>query len=195
MAHRARLSATSVLQGWRIILAALLFLITLYNVADNHKNYMIADATNYLSKEKFDELTKELEHLKTVRRREIAEQLEYARSLGDLSENAEYEEARNMQAASEDRIRVIEDQLSHVRIIEHTKSNVVSLGSIVTIQKKGEKEEHTYEIVGSAEANMQEHKISHLSPLGSALMERKKGEEFTFTTPKGAQKYKIVSIK
>ena len=65
----------------------------------------------------------------------------------------------------------------------------------MTIQKQGEKEEHTYEIVGSAEANMQEHKISHLSPLGSALMEKKKGDSFTFETPKGAQKYKIVNIK
>jgi len=156
---------------------------------------MIADDTNYLSKEKFDELTAELEHLKTTRRREIAEQLEYARSLGDLSENAEYEEARNLQAASEDRVRVIEEQISHARIIEHTKGNAVSLGSTVTIQKQGEKEEHTYEIVGSAEANMQEHKISHLSPLGSALMEKKKGDLFTFDTPKGPQKYKIVNIK
>jgi len=153
------------------------------------------DDTNYLSKEKFDELTKELEHLKTVRRREIAEQLEYARSLGDLSENAEYEEARNLQAATEDRIRIIESELSRARIIEHSKGNAVSLGSVVTIQKQGEKEEHTYEIVGSAEANMQEHKISHLSPLGSALMEKKKGDMFTFETPKGSQKYKIVNIK
>ena len=153
------------------------------------------DTTNYLSKEKFDELTKELEALKTVKRREIAEQLEYARSLGDLSENAEYEEARNLQAAIEDRIRIIEDQLSHVRIIEHTKGNQVSMGSFVTIQKQGEKDEHTYEVVGSAEANMQERKISHLSPLGSALMGKKKGEQFMFTTPKGAQKYKIVTIK
>src|SRR6185436_386844 len=156
---------------------------------------MIAEETNYLTKEKFDELTKELEHLKTVRRREIAEQLEYARSLGDLSENAEYEEARNLQAATEDRIRTIEEQLAHVRIIEHSKGNVVSLGSVVTIQKQGEKEEHQYEIVGSAEANMQERKISHLSPLGSALMDKKKGDTFSFDTPKGPQKYKIVNIK
>src|SRR6267142_6819819 len=92
------------------------------------------DDTDYLSKEKFDELTKELEHLKTVRRREIAEQLEYARSLGDLSENAEYEEARNLQAATEDRIRTVEEQLSRARIIEHTKGNAISLGSFVTIQ-------------------------------------------------------------
>lgn len=156
---------------------------------------MIADEqSNYLSKEKFDELTRELEHLKTVRRREIAEQLEYARSLGDLSENAEYEEARNLQAATEDRIRVIEESLAHARIIEHTKGNAVSLGSSVTIQKQGEKEDHTYEVVGSAEANMQEHKISYLSPLGSALMGKKKGDTFSFETPKGVQKYKIVSI-
>lgn len=156
---------------------------------------MMTEEANYLSKEKFDELTTELEHLKTVRRREIAEQLEYARSLGDLSENAEYEEARNMQAATEDRIRTIEEQLSHARIIEHTKGSTVSLGSVVTIQKQGEKEEHTYEIVGSAEANMQEHKISHLSPMGSALMEKKKGDTFSFETPKGLQKYKIINVK
>jgi transcription elongation factor GreA len=155
----------------------------------------MTDEMNYLSKEKFDEFTKELEYLKTVRRREIAEQLEYARSLGDLSENAEYEEARNLQAATEDRIRSIEESLSRARIIEHTKGNTVSLGSVVTIQKQGEKEEHTYEIVGSAEANMQEHKISHLSPLGSALMEKKKGDMFSFETPKGSQKYKIVNVK
>jgi transcription elongation factor GreA len=155
---------------------------------------MIAEDSNYLSQEKFDELTLELEHLKTTRRREIAEQLEYARSLGDLSENAEYEEARNLQAATEDRIRIIEETLAHARIIEHAKGNTVSLGSSVTIQKQGEKDEHTYEIVGSAEANMHEHKISHLSPLGSSLMGKKKSDTFVFDTPKGAQKYKIVSV-
>lgn len=158
-------------------------------------HHMIADQNTYLSQEKFDELSEELEHLKTVRRREIAEQLEYARSLGDLSENAEYEEARNLQAATEDRIRAVETELSRARIIEHTKGSTVSLGSQVVIQKVGEKEEHTYEIVGSAEANMQEKKISHLSPLGSALMGKKKGDAFTFETPKGAQKYKIVGLK
>ena len=126
---------------------------------------------------------------------DVQERIRKAASLGDLSENAEYEEARNLQAATEDRIRVIEEQLSHARIIEHTKGNAVSLGSVVTIQKQGEREEHTYEIVGSAEANMQEHKISHLSPLGSALMEKRKGDTFAFETPKGAQKYKIVNIK
>jgi transcription elongation factor GreA len=151
--------------------------------------------TNYLTKEKFDELSAELDQLKTVRRREIAEQLEYARSLGDLSENAEYEEARNIQAASEDRIRTIEEQLAHARIIQPAKGGSISLGSFVTIQKQDEKDEHTYEIVGSAEANMQDHKISHLSPLGAAVMNKKKGDTFAFETPKGPQKYKIVNVK
>lgn len=151
---------------------------------------------NFLTQEKFDELTQELEHLKTTRRREIAEQLEYARGLGDLSENAEYQEARDLQAATEERIRQIEEMLAHAQIIAHKKKgNTVTLGSVVVIQKKGEKDEHSYEIVGSAEANMQERKISHLSPMGAALMGKKKGESFEFETPKGVQKYKIVSIK
>src|SRR3989344_2591446 len=85
--------------------------------------------------------------------------------------------------------------LSKEKFVEHTKGNTVSLGNFVTIQKQGEKDEHIYEVVGSAEANMQEHKISHLSPLGSALMDKKKGELFSFETPKGVQKYKIVGIK
>lgn len=156
---------------------------------------MVDDAANYLTQEKFDELTKELEHLTTVRRREIAEQLSYARSLGDLSENAEYQEARDLQAATEDRIRQIEELLAHARIIQHSKDNKVSLGSVVSIQKDGDKETHTYEIVGSAEANMQERKLSHLSPLGSAMMGKKKGDAFTFNTPAGLKKYKITALK
>lgn len=161
---------------------------------DQHIAHM-TDTNNYLTQEKFDELTAELNHLKTVRRKEIAEQLEYARSLGDLSENAEYQEARNLQGATEDRVRQLEAALAHVQIIEHGKSSKITLGSIVTIQKQGEKEEHTYELVGSAEANMLERKISHLSPMGAALMGKKKGESFEFDTPKGKQKYKIVGLK
>jgi transcription elongation factor GreA len=155
----------------------------------------MSDDNNFLTQEKFDELSVELEQLKTVRRREIAEQLEYARSLGDLSENAEYQEARELQVATEERIRSIETMLAHAHIIEPKKGGAVSLGSTVTIQKQGEKEEHSYEIVGSAEANMQDRKISHLSPMGAALMGKKKGETFAFDTPKGSQNYKIVSVE
>jgi transcription elongation factor GreA len=155
----------------------------------------MTDGGNYLTQEKFDELTKELSYLKTTRRKEIAEQLEYARSLGDLSENAEYQEARDLQAATEERIRTIESNLAHAQIIEHGKSSKITLGSFVGIQKQGEKEERIYELVGSAEANMLDRKISHLSPMGAALMGKKKGDTFEFDTPKGKQKYKIVSVK
>ncbi len=149
----------------------------------------------YLTKEKFQELTKELEYLKTTRRREIAEQLEYARSLGDLSENAEYQEAREIQGATEGRIRQLETMLAHTNIIKGAKkSGEVLLGSKVTILKKGEKDAREYEIVGSAEANMRERKISHMSPLGTAMMGKKKGESFEFETPNGVVTYKIMKV-
>ena len=155
----------------------------------------MSDDVQYMSQEKLDALRREIDQLKEEKIPALAKRIDDARQMGDLSENAEYEEARNMQAATEDRIRNIEAELSNARIIEHTKGSAVSLGSIVTIQKQGEKEELVYEVVGSAEANMQEHKISHLSPLGSALMKKKRGDTFQFETPKGVQKYKIVNIK
>lgn len=155
----------------------------------------MADSEDYLSQEKYDELKRELEYLKTVRRKQIAESLEYARSLGDLSENAEYQEARDLQAATEERIAKLEGILVSAKIVSHKKSDVVTLGSKVAIQKVGEKDNHEYQIVGSEEANMIDRKISHLSPLGQALMGRKKSEVFTFETPNGKQEYKVVSVE
>ncbi len=149
----------------------------------------------YLSQEKFDELKSELDYLKTVKRKEIADNLEYARSLGDLSENAEYQEARELQASTEERIKKIESILQNARIVSHTKTDSVTLGSVVTIQKDGEKETHRYEIVGSEEANMIERKISHQSPLGDALMGKKKKDAFEFETPNGKMKYRIVDVE
>ena len=148
-----------------------------------------------LTREKFDELVSELEVLKTTRRTEIAETLEYARSLGDLSENAEYQEARELQAATEERIRKLEEIIKRAKIVSHSKSDTVDFGSVVNIAKVGEDEKHEYTIVGSEEADMRERKISHVSPLGSAMMGKKKGDEFTFETPGGKQQYKIVSVK
>lgn len=149
----------------------------------------------FLTKEKFDELQVELDFLKTTRRKEIAENLEYARSLGDISENAEYHEARDLQAATEDRINKLNSILKSAKIVAQKSSNTVSLGSVVEIQKEDEKEKRIYQIVGSEEANMQERKISHLSPLGEAMMDKKKGDTFSFTTPNGKMNYKIVGIK
>lgn len=147
-----------------------------------------------LTQEKFDELKAELEQLISVARKEIAESLEYARSLGDLSENAEYHAARELQAATEERIRRLESIIKSAVIISEKKKGVVGFGSKVTIKKKGDKAEHTYTIVGSEEADMREKKISHLSPMGEALMNKKKGETFTFSTPNGRQEYTIVEI-
>lgn len=149
----------------------------------------------YLTSEKFAELKKELEHLKTVRRKEVAESLEYARSLGDLSENAEYQEARDMQAAIEERISHLEQVIKEAKIVSHDKSDVVGLGSEVCIQKAGEKGNICYTIVGSEEANIHEKKLSYLSPLGEALMGKGKGEEIDFETPNGKQKYKLLKVE
>lgn len=153
------------------------------------------DQQAYLTSEKFAELKKELEHLKTVRRKEVAESLEYARSLGDLSENAEYQEARDMQAAIEERISHLEQVIKEAKIVSHDKSDVVGLGSEVCIQKAGEKGNICYTIVGSEEANIHEKKLSYLSPLGESLMGKGKGDEIEFETPNGKQKYKLLKVE
>ncbi len=148
-----------------------------------------------VSKEKFDEMIKELEHLKTVRRTEIAKNLEYARSLGDLSENAEYQEARDLQAATEERIKKLEELVKNTKIItDGKKKSEVSFNSKVSIQKEGSSDIHEYTIVGSEEADMRVKKLSHVSPLGSALMGKKKGDVFTFETPAGKQTYTIEKV-
>ena len=151
----------------------------------------------FLTSEKFEELKRELDLLKTTRRKEVAESLEYARSLGDLSENAEYQEARDMQAAIEERIQHLERVIKEAKIVVGDKkgSSMVGLGSVITIVREGEKENRIYTIVGSEEANIHEHKLSYLSPLGEALMGKQKGETFTFVTPSGKQSYKIIEIK
>ncbi len=154
------------------------------------------DIQAFLTAEKFDELKKELDHLKTVRRKEVAESLEYARSLGDLSENAEYQEARDMQSAIEERIGYLEKTIKEAKIVAHEKKGgVIGLSSVVTIQKEKEKDDRVYTIVGSDEANIHEKKLSYLSPLGEALMGKSKGDDFTFETPTGKQKYKVLKVE
>jgi len=152
------------------------------------------DTQAYLTKEKFAELKIELDNLKTVRRKEVAESLEYARSLGDLSENAEYQEARDMQAAIEERIAHLEQVIKEAKIVTHDKSDVVGLGNEVCIQKNGDKGNICYTIVGTEEANIQDKKLSYLSPLGAALIGKEKGDEIDFETPAGKQKYKLLKI-
>ncbi len=150
----------------------------------------------YLTKEKYDELEKELAFLTTTKRKEIADQLEFAKSLGDISENAEYHEVREQQALTEDRINKIENVLKNAEIVEYKKSDTVVIGSTVTVKKEGERENREFILVGSEEADTIAGKISHNSPIGQALMGKKKEEEFNFKTPGGDKiKYKIISVK
>ncbi|OHA20104.1 MAG: transcription elongation factor GreA [Candidatus Taylorbacteria bacterium RIFCSPHIGHO2_01_FULL_45_63] len=155
----------------------------------------MVDQKEYLTKERFEELSKELDQLKKVKRREVAESLEYAKSLGDLSENAEYHEARDMQAEIEDRIAKIENVLKSAEIVSDTHSDKVTVGSTVVLQRAGDKGEQTFTIVGSEEIDVSLGKVSIHSPLGDAIVGKKKGDTFSFSTPKGKVEYKITAIK
>jgi len=148
-----------------------------------------------LTKEKFKELEKELENLKTVKRKEIAEALEYAKSLGDFSENQEYQEARDSQAILEDRINRLEMILKSAKIISAQSTHTVSVGSVVMLEKAADKSRKSYSMVGSEEVDAAKGKISVSSPLGIAAMGKSKGETFSFQSPSGMMSYKIVDIK
>jgi transcription elongation factor GreA len=148
----------------------------------------------YLSREKHDELKEELDYLTDIKRKEIAEALEAAKALGDLSENAEYHSAREAQAGVEERISVIEEILKNAIIVgSKHKTDVVGIGSIVTL-KRG-KEEKTYTVVGSEESDIHAGKISNKSPIGEAMMGKRKGEAFTCVTPRGEEHCTVVEIK
>lgn len=149
----------------------------------------------YITKEKYDSLVAELDHLKKVRRREVAENLEYAKSLGDLSENAEYHEARDMQASVEDRITKLESIIKNAVIVSSHDTSSVSVGTKITVVKDGSKEEKVYTIVGSEESDINAGKISTHSPFGQSVVGKKKGEKFTFNAPSGPITYKIIDIK
>jgi transcription elongation factor GreA len=149
----------------------------------------------YLTKEKHKALSEELEYLKKTKRREVAEQLEYAKSLGDLSENAEYHEARDVQGVVEDRIQRLESILKSAIIVSSHGTEVVAIGSVVTVAKNEDKDEKIYTIVGGEESDLAAAKISVHSPFGEAIMGKKKGQSFGYNAPSGPITYKIIDIK
>ena len=155
----------------------------------------MSEEKEYLSKEKLEELTKELDHLKSVRRKEIAEQLEFAKGLGDLSENAEYHEARQNQAETEERVAKLEQMIKYAVITEKHMGGTISIGSTVVILRSTEKEDRRYQIVGSEETNTKENKISNKSPLGEALIGKGKGEKVSYETPLGKVSCTVVSVE
>jgi transcription elongation factor GreA len=152
--------------------------------------------SEYLTQEKYNELKAELDSLVHVRRKEVAEQLEYAKSLGDLSENAEYHEARDNQANIEDRINKIESILKTAMIMPSSHgTNAVTIGSVVEISKDKTGEKRTLTLVGSEESDMSAGKISIKSPIGVALLGKKKKDTFTVNTPGGQVAYTVLDIK
>jgi transcription elongation factor GreA len=150
---------------------------------------------DYITEEKKKELEKELVLLSGVRRKEILEVLSYAKSLGDLKENAEYHQAREDQGKNEERIRTIEHILKNSEVVSSSSaSNTVGISSTVVVKKNGEDKEMVFTVVGSEESDMASGKVSNRSPLGGALFGKKVGEVATFTTPKGEVNYEILKI-
>jgi transcription elongation factor GreA len=151
----------------------------------------------YLTQEGLEKLQNELVHLKEVTRVEIAEKLKEAISFGDLSENAEYEEARNEQAQVEKRILDLEEQLKNVEIIdEEADHDKVTMGSFVTIKNLESNEEVEYKIVGSTEANIlaETPMISNESPVGKAILGKKSGDKVKVSAPSGKFEYQVTKI-
>ncbi|MTH52518.1 transcription elongation factor GreA [Bacillus mangrovi] len=150
-----------------------------------------------MTKEGKEKLEQELEYMKTVRRKEVVERIKVARSFGDLSENSEYDSAKEDQAFVEGRITTLENMIRNAKIIveDASNSNSVALGRTVTFQELPDGEEESYTIVGSAEADPFEGKISNDSPIAKNLIGRQVGDEVTVQTPGGEMQVKIISIK
>jgi transcription elongation factor GreA len=150
----------------------------------------------YMSAETLEKLKQELHHLKTVRRREVAAKIEQAKALGDLSENAEYHEAKDELALLEGRISEVDEMLKNVEVIEEggaSRGGIVRVGSTVVVSVKDQ--EKTFIIVGSTEADPVQGMISNESPIGNALLGSKKGDAVKVTTPAGTTTYTVVDVK
>ena len=149
-----------------------------------------------ISAEGKERLEKELEELKTIKRQEIADKIETARSFGDLSENSEYDEAKNEQAQVEGRIAELEEQLKHVRILDESEltNEIVHVGSKVKVQKEGDKKAMEYRLVGPLEADPLNGMISDDCPVGKALLGHRVGDKVEVETPGGTVFYKVMKI-
>ncbi len=151
-----------------------------------------------ITPEGLEQLKVELEQLQTVRRREVAERIKEAREFGDISENSEYDDAKNEQAMLESRIAQIEERLRRAIVVDKNQldTGVVSVGVKVHVKDQKTGDSRKFQLVGSAEANPAEEKLSHESPIGKALMGRKRGEVVTVEVPRGGnRKLKITKIE
>ena len=150
-----------------------------------------------LTQEGYDNLEKELEYLKTEKRSEISERIKVALGFGDLSENSEYDEAKNAQASNEIKIAELENKLRYARIIDESEidTKTVQVGNIVKVHDEEYDEDVTYTIVGSTEVNLAENKISNESPVGSALVGKKVGDIVEVAVPDGVNKFEVLGIR
>jgi transcription elongation factor GreA len=150
-----------------------------------------------LTPQGYEKLRAEIELLSTVKRREVADRIRVAREFGDIQENSEYDDAKNEQAMLEHRIATLEGRLRDARVIskKEISTDVVSIGTRVRLRDIAASKTFEYHIVGSAEANPTESKLSNESPVGRAIMGRKKGETVEVAAPRGKLKFKILEIK
>lgn len=149
-----------------------------------------------LTQEGFDKLEQELENLKTVKRVEIAERIKVALGFGDLSENSEYDEAKNAQAENETKIAELENKIRYAKIIDESEidTKTVQVGNTVKLLDLEFDEEVSYTIVGSTEVDIAQNKISNESPIGSAILGAKKNQVIEVQAPAGVMQYKVLSI-
>ena len=156
---------------------------------------MIKEAKFKMSEDRLRELKEELVFLQTVREKEVAQQIKEARSFGDITENSEFDEAKTEQGKLYAKIAEIKNLIENAEIVHASdKTDSVGIGSKVTVREIGSKQEDTYEIVGSQEADPTLFRVSDDSPFGKNLMEKKKGDKIEFEAPKGIMKYEIVKI-
>ena len=155
-----------------------------------------AEKQTILTPEGLRKLEEELEHLKTVKRKEIAERIKASKEFGDISENAEYEDAKNDQAFIEGRILQLDQMLRNAKVIDnqHAPADTITVGATVRLKDMGSGEEISYTIVGSAEADPDQDKISNESPVGRALLGRRNGDTVDVQVPAGKMKFRVLKI-
>jgi transcription elongation factor GreA len=147
--------------------------------------------------EGMEKLQKELAYLTDVRRREVADRIRQAREFGDISENSEYDDAKNEQGLLERRIGELQRRIRNVRVVDPSEAeeDAVDLGTTVTLRVVGKGQERTFQIVGANESDPTSGKLSHASPVGRAVLKKKVGEKVTVSTPRGATEYEIVNVE
>ncbi|MDQ4106878.1 MAG: transcription elongation factor GreA [Actinomycetota bacterium] len=150
-----------------------------------------------ITPEGLEKLQKELEHLTEVRRREVADRIRQAREFGDISENSEYDDAKNEQYLLERRIGEIQRRIRSAKVVDpsEAEADAVDLGTLVTLKPVDKGEERTFEIVGVNESDPTSGKLSHASPVGRAVLKRRVGERVTVSTPRGSTEYEIVNVE